>query len=132
MALYFSLSFFLSSSLRYFFIFCPLWDLLFLSSLYGQHSKRTSTHFYLLTTLNKKVMTLYECLCQCSIMCNDQAQHAAKILIAGKAQLHAGYEIMQGNMTMKDKSYEHEEQWMLHDNISRKGYGNALIGRYHG
>src|SRR3954465_5615376 len=22
--------------------------------------------------------------------------------------------------------------WMLHDNISRKGYGNALIGRYGG
>src|SRR3954468_14949905 len=35
-----------------------------------------------------------------------------------------------GNMTMKDKSYEHEERWMLHGNISRKGYGNALIGRY--
>src|SRR3954463_13806355 len=65
-------------------------------------------------------------------MCNDQAQHAAKIWIAGKAQLHAGYEIMQGNMTMKDKSYQHEEQWMLHGNISRKGYGNALIGRYGG
>src|SRR3954467_1766798 len=65
-------------------------------------------------------------------MCNDQAQHAAKIWTACKAQLHAGYEIMQGNMTMKDKSYEHEEQWMLHDNISRKGYGNALIGRYGG
>ena len=44
----------------------------------------------------------------------------------GKAQLHAGYEIMQSNMTMKDKSYEHEEQWMLHGNVSRKGYGNAL------
>src|SRR3954464_4684707 len=23
-------------------------------------------------------------------------------------------------------------RWMLHDNISRKGYGNALIGRYGG
>src|SRR3954468_15052220 len=77
-------------------------------------------------------MTIYECLCQCIGMCNHQAQHAAKILKAGKAQLHAGYEIMQGNMTMKDKSYEHEEQWMLHGNISRKGYGNALIGRYVG
>ena len=41
-------------------------------------------------------------------------------------QLHAGYEIMQDNMTMKDKSYEHEEQWMLHGNVSPKGYGNAL------
>src|SRR3954466_4438664 len=23
-------------------------------------------------------------------------------------------------------------RWMLHDNVSRKGYGNALIGRYGG
>ena len=35
-------------------------------------------------------------------------------------------------MTMKDKSYEHEERWMLHGNISRNGYGNAMIGRYGG
>ena len=49
-----------------------------------------------------------------------------QILIAGKAQLHVGYDIMQGNMTMKDKTYEHEERWMLHGNVSRKGYGNAL------
>ena len=33
---------------------------------------------------------------------------------------------------MKDKSYEHEERWMLHYNISRKGYGNSLIGSYGG
>ena len=39
---------------------------------------------------------------------------------------------MQGNMTMKDKSYEHEERWMLHGNISQNGYGNAMIGRYGG
>ena len=39
---------------------------------------------------------------------------------------------MQGNMTMKDKSYELEEQWKLHGNISRNGYGNAMIGRYGG
>ena len=77
-------------------------------------------------------MILYECLCQCNSFCNDQVQHAAKIWIAGKAQLHAGYEIMQGNMTMKDKSYEHEEPWMLHGNISQKGYVIALIGRYGG
>ena len=39
---------------------------------------------------------------------------------------------MQGNMTMKDKSYEHVEHWMFHGNISQKGYGNAIIGRYGG
>ena len=32
-------------------------------------------------------------------------------------------------MTMKDQVMR---RWMLHGNISRKGYGNALIGRYGG
>ena len=77
-------------------------------------------------------MTLYECLCQCSSMCNDLAQHVAKIWTMGKAQLSCRLMIMQGNMTMKDKSYEHEEWWKLHGNISRNGYGNAIIGRYGG
>ena len=42
--------------------------------------------------------------------------------------MNASASVAVGNMTMKDKSYEHEERWMLHGNISRKGYGNALIG----
>ena len=32
-------------------------------------------------------------------------------------------------MTMKDQVMR---RWMLHGNVSRKGYGNALIGRYGG
>ena len=32
-------------------------------------------------------------------------------------------------MTMK---YQVMRRWMLHGNVSRKGYGNALIGRYGG
>ena len=32
-------------------------------------------------------------------------------------------------MTMNDQVIR---IWMLHDNISQKGYGNALIGRYGG
>ena len=32
-------------------------------------------------------------------------------------------------MTMKDQVMK---RWMLHGNVSRKGYGNALIGRYGG
>src|SRR4051812_34007553 len=46
--------------------------------------------------------------------------------------MNASVSVAVGNMTIKDKSYEHEERWMLHGNISRKGYGNALIGRYGG
>ena len=29
-------------------------------------------------------------------------------------------------------SHNKIEQWKLHDNISRNGYGNAMIGRYGG
>ena len=32
-------------------------------------------------------------------------------------------------MTMKDQVMR---RWMLHGNISRNGYGNAMIGRYRG
>ena len=32
-------------------------------------------------------------------------------------------------MTMKDQVMR---RWMLHGNVSQKGYGNALIGRYGG
>src|SRR3954471_4665338 len=46
--------------------------------------------------------------------------------------MNASASVEGGNKTLKNKSYEHEERWMLHGNISQKGYGNALIGRYGG
>src|SRR3954465_13646344 len=39
------------------------------------------------------------------------------------------YDQAKACMTMKDQVMR---RWMLHGNISRKGYGNALIGRYGG
>src|SRR3954467_10381247 len=39
------------------------------------------------------------------------------------------YDQAKACMTMKDQVMR---RWMLHDNVSRKGYGNALIGRYGG
>ena len=39
------------------------------------------------------------------------------------------YEQAKSCMTMKDQVMR---RWMLHGNVSRKGYGNALIGRYCG
>src|SRR3954471_10058988 len=39
------------------------------------------------------------------------------------------YDQAKACMTMKDRVMR---RWMLHGNISRKGYGNALIGRYGG
>ena len=35
-------------------------------------------------------------------------------------------------MTMKNHINSSNVRWMLHGNVSRKGYGNALIGRYGG
>ena len=39
------------------------------------------------------------------------------------------YDQAKACMTMKDQVMR---RWMLHGNVSRKGYGNALIGRYGG
>ena len=38
--------------------------------------------------------------------------------------------IMQNNMTMKNNIKSCNVSWMLHGNVSRNGYGNAIIGRY--
>ena len=41
------------------------------------------------------------------------------------------YMIMQSNMTIMNVSYKRNDG-KLHGNISRNGYGNAIIGRYGG
>ena len=43
---------------------------------------------------------------------------------------YVSYMIMQSNMTMVYSIIT--ERWKLHGNISRNGYGNAIIGRYGG
>src|SRR3990170_3816435 len=42
---------------------------------------------------------------------------------------YVSYMIMQSNMTMMMCIIK-TERWKLHGNISRNGYGNAIIGRY--
>ena len=44
---------------------------------------------------------------------------------------YVSYMIMQSNMTMM-LCVMKIERWKLHGNISRNGYGNAMIGRYGG
>ena len=39
------------------------------------------------------------------------------------------YMIMQGNMTMMERVIKKQNSGKLHVNISRNGYGNAIIGR---
>src|SRR4051812_12607531 len=49
-----------------------------------------------------------------------------------KAQLSCGCMIMQSNMKMKNHTMSCNIRWMLHDNVSQNGYGNAIIGSYGG
>src|SRR3989337_1961945 len=44
---------------------------------------------------------------------------------------YVSYMIMQSSMTMT-MCVRKMERWKLHGNISRNGYGNAMIGRYGG
>ena len=44
---------------------------------------------------------------------------------------YVSYMIMQSNMTMNSQIIKWK-RWKLHGNISRNGYGNAIIGRYGG
>ena len=44
---------------------------------------------------------------------------------------YVSYMIMQSNMTMNSQVIK-RKRWKLHGNISRNGYGNAIIGRYGG
>ena len=73
------------------------------------------------------------CLCQCSRKCNDTSATCSKNMYKGKAQtIMQLYDHAKSNMTMKDNIKSCNERWMLHGNVSRNGYGNAIIGRYGG
>src|SRR3954467_11670998 len=56
-----------------------------------------------------------------------QARHVT--IIRARPNYHASHR-------SSKSMYENEDQvmrrWMLHGNVSRKGYGNSLIGRYGG
>src|SRR3989337_7419 len=45
---------------------------------------------------------------------------------------YVNYMIMQSNMTMMERVIIKQNGGKLHGNISRNGYGNAIIGRYGG
>ena len=42
------------------------------------------------------------------------------------------YDHAKSNMTMKNSIKSCNERWMLHGNVSRNDYENAIIGRYGG
>ena len=77
-------------------------------------------------------MTLYECLRRCTGMCNESRVTCMKNYAWWLCHKYdVNYMIMHGNMTIWSVSYE-RNGGKLHGNISRNGYGNAMIGRYGG
>ena len=68
------------------------------------------------------------CLCQCSRICNDTSASCCNEKGQGPTIMRI-YDQAKACMTMK---YQVMRRWMLHGNVSQKGYGNALIGRYGG
>src|SRR3989337_2774104 len=77
-------------------------------------------------------MTLYECLWQCTRMCNDASVTCIKNDEWSLShKYYVSDMIMQSNMTMMMFVIK-MERWKLHGNISRNSYGNAMIGRYGG
>ena len=66
-------------------------------------------------------------------MCNDSRVTCIKNY--GRWLCHKydiNYMIMQSNMTMMERVIIKRNGGKLHGNISRNGYGNAIIGRYGG
>src|SRR4051812_28008167 len=67
------------------------------------------------------------CLCQCSRICNDTSTSFRNY--KGMSRLACSSSIKQKHVWHEDRVMR---RWMLHGNVSQKGYGNALIVRYGG
>ena len=81
----------------------------------------------------KQSMTLYECLRQCTGICNESRVTSMKELWTVAlpqilCQLHDHAKQYDNDETCHNK----RNGGKLHGNISRNGYGNAIIGRYGG
>ena len=100
--------------------------------------KRIVTLFYLFTTQWLQVdtrtkMTLYECLRRCTGICNGPRVTCMKELCMValpqiRCQLHDHARQYDNDEVCHNK----RNSGKLHGNISRNGYGNAIIGRYGG
>ena len=83
--------------------------------------------------LRTKDMTLYECLRQCTGMCNDSCVTCMKELSRWLCHKYdVNYMIMQKQYDNDGACHNKRNGGNLHGNISRNGYGNAIIGRYGG
>ena len=99
------------------------------NTLYIQRWTR-STHFdkVLIIKLELYHDVCNVCLCQCRWICNDTSASCSNY-VGQSPTIMRLYDQAKACMTMKDQVMR---WWMLHGNISRNGYGNAMIGRYGG
>ena len=113
--------------------------LAFLSFLLGQCSMNDDHHTSIYLQLNdynsilEQSMTLYECLRRCTGICNEPRVTCMKELWTValpqiRCQLHDHAKQYDNDGACHNK----RNGGKLHGNISRNGYGNAIIGRYGG
>ena len=106
------------------------WDnalLMMIITLLFTYNSRITTQYL------EQNMTLRECLRRCTGICNESRVTCMKIYEGGLAT-----NTMSTTWSCKEQ-YDNDEtchnKWnggKLHGNISRNGYGNAIIGRYGG
>ncbi len=78
-------------------------------------------------------MTLYECLRRCTGMCNDSRVTCMKELwTVALPQIRCQLHDHAKQYDNDDACHNKRNGGKLHGNISRNGYGNAMIGRYGG
>ena len=79
-------------------------------------------------------MTLYECLRRCTGMCNESRVTCMKNYAWWLCHKYdVNYMIMQWQYDKSNACHDDKRNsGKLHGNISRNGYGNAIIGRYGG
>ena len=77
-------------------------------------------------------MTLCECLRRCTGICNESRAHLWKLWRWLCHKYDVNYVIMQKQYDNDVACHNKRNGGKLHGNISRNGYGNAIIGRYGG
>ena len=77
-------------------------------------------------------MTLYECLRRCTGMVNETRVTCMKICMVALPQIRCQLHDHARQYDNDDVCHDERNGGKLHGNISRNGYGNAIIGRYGG
>ena len=122
----------------YFYFFGPSFFYLAFLSFWGQCSNNDDHHTFIdlqLMNYNSKLeqdMTLYECLRRCTGMGNESRVTCMKLCMVALPQIRCQLHDHARQYDNDETCYNKRNGGKLHGNISRNGYGNAIIGRYGG